>query len=292
MIQKLGALLSDSKIAVYPIDPSGVQGSARFKGDYLIPDPYRYKTDGPDLTATKGREEDMFFQSPETMRALAESTGGQVCVGDNDMGDCVQKAMDDGSQYYEISYHSNSTEWNGQYRRIIVEAKQSHLNLAYRQGYYATPQGGISPVDQKAGILSACNSTLSATGIFITARNVPAEVPDRSDFSLAINAEALTFTLDKDGNYNSNAMIAVCTYNEKGWAKVVMRYPIHESYNADQYRELLRIGTLNQSIYIPGAMPPTARLVVQDIPSGKLGSILIKSSDLIANQPKPPGSPN
>jgi len=81
----------------------------------------------------------------DTMETLADETGGRVCVDDNDLGDCVRKAVEDGSYFYEIAYYPDSKDWRGEYRKIVVEAKQHGIHLSYRKGYYASPE----PVAEK-----------------------------------------------------------------------------------------------------------------------------------------------
>jgi dTDP-glucose 4,6-dehydratase len=54
----------------------------------------------------------------DTSQELAEGTGGQVCTGDNDLGDCIRKAVNDSSDYYEIAYYPDSPDWNGEYRKV------------------------------------------------------------------------------------------------------------------------------------------------------------------------------
>ncbi len=161
-IRRTANVLSDAKVAVYPINPAGVQPHALFEAETR---PRDYSAQG--TADTLSREITMLADEDRTMRVVAEDTGGVVCSGSNDLGDCIRKAVDDSSSFYEIAYYPDSAEWNGEYRKIILQSKRSGLQLEYRHGYFA----GVGPHEnQKADLQqAACEGYLTATSIFFAA---------------------------------------------------------------------------------------------------------------------------
>src|SRR6266496_2106519 len=142
--------LAVAKVVVYPMDPSGLQtqsmfqASARMRGNPV--------TGQHSIGRQIQREDQSRFNRQASMETLAEQTGGIVCINNNDLGDCVRKAVNDGSSFYEIAYYPDSSDWHGEFHKIIVKSTKSGTRLAYRQGYYARPEGAT---DQKAELQEA-----------------------------------------------------------------------------------------------------------------------------------------
>jgi len=221
----------------------------------------------------------------DTMHEVADGTGGIVCTGDNDLGDCVRKAVDDSSDFYEISYYSDSPDWKGEFRKIAVKTAQHGAHLAYRQGYFATPEGSPGSKAQTAQLRSDCENYLDATSLPFTATSLPPDPQGQLRFSLLIDSSALTLRPAADGKYPLNLAVGVCTYNEKGWAVNLMNYPVNFRLSPEQFETARATGKLADSIRVPGPKPAALRLLVKDVPSGRLGSIRIDLSDLEAAAP-------
>ncbi len=278
--QVLDNVLSDAKIAVYPVDIGGVRTLHVFSASAMPANPYAStatSVDGRRVAAAQSREIEMQFQEQNTMRAIAKDTGGKVCIGDNDLGDCIRKAMNDSSDFYEISYYPDSPDWNGEYRKVSVKLRKRAAGLNYRQGYYATDEGNSDSRVQAVEMRNDCDDLLNATGIVFTAKSLPADAPGELKFSLEINPSTLTFTPTLDGRQEMNVELGVCTFDRKGWSQKLMAYPLHLGLNQKAYHTLIDGGHLRNFIYVPEPKPAAVRLMVKDIPSGRLGSIYIQT---------------
>jgi VWFA-related protein len=277
-LQVLSRVLSEAKVAVYPINPAGVQASDFFDAETRV----RYRSD-KNTGDTLRRETLMHENEQDTMQAVAEGTGGQVCAGSNDLGDCVRKAMDDSSIFYEIAYYPDSQNWNGEYRRITVKTTQPGLRLAYRQGYFANPEGG----DQKAqSQQAACEDYLNATSIPFTAKNLLPDSPEGLKFHLTIDVSALTFLPVSNGGSDLNLAVAVCTFDKKGRPFLFMTDPVRREFNPKEHQWLTAHG-LPHIVSVPGPKPTALRLLVMDIPTGRMGSVNVKVEDSAAAVPAP-----
>jgi VWFA-related protein len=69
--------------------------------------------------------------------AVAADTGGEAFYNSNDLKTEIAKAVDDGSQFYTLSYIPPRKTDDGHYHHIKVEVTQPGLHLVYRQGYNA-----------------------------------------------------------------------------------------------------------------------------------------------------------
>ena len=278
-LRTLSSVLSEAKVAVYPINPAGVQANTFYAAGTRPRD-----LSGPGTTDTLGRENLLLADQYGTMQVLAEGTGGRVCTGDNDLGDCVHKAVDDSSEFYELAYYPDSHNWNGEYRAITVKTKQPGLHLAYRQGYYTNPEGGSGAKQEAAELQSACRDYLDATAIPIAAKIVPDNAADKTTFTLTLRLSDLTLTPASDGSRNLNVALAVCTFQRDGTPGQLLQYPMDRKLTADEFKSLEAAGSLSESLFIPGPKPALFRLLVKDVPSGRLGSLRIRME---GNAPTP-----
>jgi hypothetical protein len=217
----------------------------------------------------------------DSMQMVAEGTGGQVCTGTNDLSECIRKAVDDSSTFYEISYYPDSQNWNGEYRRILVRSREASLRLAYREGYYARLEGGDAARDEKTELrAAACEDYLDASSILLTAKSIPPDSLDRLKFYLTMRASDLTMEPTSAGGHDLDIVVAVCTFDEKGWPVHFMNDTIHRTFGAGEFHSLEALGALPHILSIPGPKPVSVRLLVKDVPSGRLGSLHVNIAGL------------
>ena len=72
-----------------------------------------------------------------TQNDIAAATGGRAFYSDNDLKAALDEAVDDGANYYEISYSPSNPNYDGSLRKIQVALAQPGYHLAYRRSYYA-----------------------------------------------------------------------------------------------------------------------------------------------------------
>lgn len=84
------------------------------------------------------------------MMEMAEATGGHAFVNTNGLAQAVESAIDEGSNFYTLSYTPASRARDGEFRRIKVQVAQKEVNLSYRQGYYAETEQKASATETAA----------------------------------------------------------------------------------------------------------------------------------------------
>ena len=286
----LNNALSDAMVAIYPVDVGGVRNLQVYSAATRPANPYMSSISDVDTQAVSGaasREIDVMNNEQNTMHSIADDTGGKVCAGSNDLGKCVRDAMNDSSHFYEISYYPDSSDWNGDYRKITLSVKSHGAHLSYRQGYYAINEANPDPQVQQAEMQKDCGELLNATGIAFSARSEAADAPGQLKFSLDIDPSALTFTPTEDGKQKLDVEVGVCTFDRKGWSQKLMAYPLRAGLDGKAYGTLINGGKLRDAIFVPGPRPAAVRLLVKDVPSGRLGSIYIQTEEKAAALARP-----
>lgn len=108
--------------SVYSVDPRGL---AAFEFDMAQPQ-VSFRTDQRTLRFTQ-----------DTLRILAEDTGGRAIVNQNDLRPGLQQMLDDASGYYLLGYNSSAAPTDGEFHEIEVRLKRPGLRVRAREGYWA-----------------------------------------------------------------------------------------------------------------------------------------------------------
>lgn len=272
----LANALSDAKIAVYPMDPAGLESQGFY--DASARPSARSVAIGTQTSATLMRDESSRDMNQNTMRQLAADTGGQVCVNNNDLADCVKKAVDDGSSYYELAYYPDSANWNGEFHHIIVKSTKPGLHLAFRQGYYARPaeatnEGETAKHQQSDLQEAACRDLLTATKLLVLAQSVPPDDPTQVKYFLAMDPAGLSF-VPAEGGRKLSILVAACSLNKDGNPIQFLQQPTDAVLTDQQYSTIVAQHGFTRTIgFVPAAGVARVRLLVRDNASGKIGSV-------------------
>jgi VWFA-related protein len=129
-------LLARSQVAVYPVDARGLTNAPVFDASTSR----NYAAPGRGV-ARMHQDLDKFSTDTaaehSTMSQMAEATGGHAFYNTNGLTQAVATAINDGSNFYTLTYTPSNPASDGKFRKIKVQLAQSGVNLAYRHGYYA-----------------------------------------------------------------------------------------------------------------------------------------------------------
>ena len=84
-----------------------------------------------------GLDPDSSFNRIQTLRELAENTGGVAIVNTNDLVGGVRRIADETAAFYLLGYYSTNQKLDGKFRRIDVKVTQPKVNISARRGYYS-----------------------------------------------------------------------------------------------------------------------------------------------------------
>ena len=75
----------------------------------------------------------------ESIRDLAESTGGFLIGDSNDLRVPLRHVNEEISSYYEVSFNPGIQNYDGSFRKLAVNANRKDLVIHARNGYFALP---------------------------------------------------------------------------------------------------------------------------------------------------------
>jgi VWFA-related protein len=272
-ISGVASALTDARIAVYPVDPSGIETQQQFSASSARRTPNSF-SDG----ATLNRESTVRFSNQQSMQDLAEQTGGQVCLNSNDLSQCINRAIDDGSSYYELTYYPVDRNWHGEFRKLSVKTRRSGVQLAFREGYFArASHSNISTSEAKdldtLVMHAACNDFLSATAILMSAKAVPSDQPGQAKYFLAVDPNALSFGSPKGGVRALHLELSACMFNARGSPLQYFRQSVGQKFNESEYESTLVSGITHTMSIVPKPETARVRLLVCDTATGMIGSV-------------------
>ncbi len=268
----VASALTDAQIAVYPVDPRGMETQALFDPES------RGKLNPFSEGATLNRESNVRFSTQESMQNLAEQTGGKVCLNNNDLSECVKRAIDDSSSYYELTYYPIDKDWHGEFRRISVKTARSGVQLSFREGYFARESDAtISAKDAKETDAhmsqAACNDFLTATSILVEASALPPDQPGQTKYFLVIDPNALSFGPSEGGVRNVQIELATCMFNARGLPLQYNRQSIRQKLTEAEYESIKTRGISHTISFVPKPETARVRLLVCDTRTGMIGSV-------------------
>ena len=123
----LADALTLSRVAVYPIDTRGLQTDPQFD---VAPN-------GRPSTNPRRGFEARQAQNQFDLEDVAASTGGKAYYNTNGLKETITEIVNNGSNYYTLTYSTTNKTWDGRFRTIKVAVDRAGMNLQHRRGYYA-----------------------------------------------------------------------------------------------------------------------------------------------------------
>ena len=239
--------LTDSNVAVYPIDPAGLQESPARAGDWQS------------------------LQTGSMLTQLAASTGGRAYVGQNDILGALKQVTDAAQASYTVAYYPADTSFDGRYRKIDIRMKKAGLTASHRKGYYAADLAGASREDADKAIRAAALDPLDAAVI-----GIDAGLQD-TDTGPQVTARIDTAELlwPAAGAFEVRVSIGVFQYDADGRQLAGVVDSINFTCDAAKAELLSRDGLAygRKTSLSPGAV--RLRLVVRSGRTGAIGSITV-----------------
>lgn len=272
-IARTGNLLSDSQVAIYPLDARGLQGSELFN--------VANHPDGMAVGASSaGREADERLAARTTMLDLAERTGGRAFYNRNDLDGAVRESIDDGSTYYTLGYYPENKDWNGAFRKIQVKSQRAGVKLRYRIGYFAADGAvftKLNPKKQDMDFDDALSLNIPvATALPFQAMVLPpsAKTQNKVVVSYGVDPHALSFEATDDGLQRVDMECAVRVFARKNPDKMIAAeaQKMGGAMNADAYAKVMKsfFPCRDQLSLAPGDY--ILRLGVRDNQTGLIGT--------------------
>ncbi|RPI55547.1 MAG: VWA domain-containing protein [Acidobacteria bacterium] len=163
--------------------------------------------------------------SQDTLRTLAEETGGFAAVNTNDLSSAFGRIVDANSRYYVLGYYPPTPARDGRFHRIEVRVKRPGLRVSARRGY-AAPRGR-TPAERKrddearrarearkgavnntsADLRDALNAPLQQSGLPFSLQAAPFRLNQKeASVALAIEFDPGKLPFRQDGELGANSL--------------------------------------------------------------------------------------
>ena len=163
-----------SNIAFFTIDPRGLVGMST---DFM-----QMPAGTSEETLAAFRRE--FEVSQDSLRTLADETGGFASLGSNDLSSAFDRIVEINSHYYVVSYEPPAHPPDGRFHSIELRVKQPGLKVTARKGY-VSPRGAENQRAQPRDILDV---PLQQAGLSFSVHAAPFRTGGR-DASVALSIE-------------------------------------------------------------------------------------------------------
>ena len=214
-----GTLLAKSRIAVYPTDVRGLQSRGV--------DISNSATDAGEWTKAQnsqnygnllGEQTAAYADERKTMKDVADQTGGEAFMGTNDLKRAMRRSLDDGSTYYTLAYTPDKIDPQTAFHRIEVKVNHPDVKLAYRRGYYSTPQKAPAPEVGAAALRGALQPGMPpSTMVFFNAQVLPPDAKNKDvRITYIVNPNSVTFTDVADNKKHIVLDCIAIAYDKEG----------------------------------------------------------------------------
>jgi VWFA-related protein len=211
------AMAGRANVIFYTIDPRGLEPLGLEASDEIDSDA-DFSTAVTDAMDSKRSD---FAESQDSLRAIAQDTGGKFFGNNNDIVRGLDQMLDENSAYYMLGFYPEAGKWDGKFHKIkVVIREHPELTVSFRKGYLAkSPPAETRPADPRAAELAeAISSPLVRRDIDL--RLTPLYVDNAQHdpvvtLLLHIDASKLTFN-QAEGRYRNSLEEVGFVLNAKG----------------------------------------------------------------------------
>jgi hypothetical protein len=220
----------------------------------------------------------------------------------------VIKAVEDGSNYYTLTYVPSNLQWDGRFRAIKVRVEQPGVKLSYREGYYADdPNDRSKLVAGHAAMASGPANTMvtammhggpDPAEILFKVRIRPAaaapeETPLKNNranpdprvkvegpfkeygVDLVPDAKAVSCPFNAaTGTHRCALEISTYVYDRDGQLLIMAHNAVSQSMSAADYAKLQNSGmAFHQEVSVPVKGQYYLRTSIHDLNSDRIGAV-------------------
>ena len=260
--------LASEQVVVYPIDIRGLA-----VGEPGASTPSAAVPMGAAAFIAAGMQ-DRLVLSQHMMERIARDTGGEAFYNTNDLKNAFQRAIEDGSNFYSLAYVPSERNWNGAYRHIKVKIDRDGLDLAYRQGYYAT-EWHPSPAQLEQEFESAMQPGVPDSTMlpFEIAVKPPGSAPSVLSITYRIGAENVAFQDSASGRKLARIKFVAIAYSKDGKPDGVVSQMGTLDLKPDTYNLILKSGIRFQQQLLLHPGDDDLRVGVLDEVMGTFGTL-------------------
>lgn len=161
----------------------------------------------------------------DSLRTLAEETGGIAVVDKNDFANAYDRIVKENSSYYVLGYYPPSNKRDGRFHRIQVKLKRPGLKVVARKGY-AAPKGAPKKepeIDPSAGTSPALrtllNNPLQSSGLTLQVQ-AATFTGTKDNVAVTVEVQGRYLKFQQQGNvYNNTIEVSILPLEARGKAQ-------------------------------------------------------------------------
>ena len=279
-MERTARALNDANVVLYPVDARGLIGAftdPNFNQAGAVTGRLR-RTFGGGMEPVRSPIVSLSDTGPtiETMKELAERTGGRAFYNSNDIRSALRRAVDETRDTYELGFYPTHGKWDGSFRELRVRVRRPGVQVRHRNGYIAYAGQPKTAEDHAALMNSAARNPLDATALGVSVRlsPVPEGIGSPRTFEITLDPKDLVFR-QENGRWIGAVRVLLAKKNSEGLLGNWETHTINLRLTQFSYDRAMREG-----LHLDGQfrMPPEVRelrVVVCDDNSGSMGSLSV-----------------
>lgn len=226
------AAATRANVSIYSVDPRGLTDAA---GDSMELTGIDAAMDPSLRLDLRGMQDELRLQQ-DSLRVLADETGGFAAINSNDFATAFNRIRDENSNYYLLGYYPANDRRDGRFRKIEVRVTRPGLQVRARKGYVAPrgkapnlAPGPTGPNAPSPRLREALDSPLPLAGLRMTvfAACFKGKAPNASvAVVMHTDGRNLKFT-ERDGRFDDNLELSILAVNHEGKIKNALRQKVN-----------------------------------------------------------------
>jgi VWFA-related protein len=272
----IARVLSRAQIAAYPIDGRGLLSWAAvpsFEGPPEGISAILSTQDAPALAPGP--------TGIDTMKKMAEETGGIAFVNSNDLTGAIRKAIEDSAITYTLGFYVDEASFDGKFHEIKVQVKQPGLNVRYPKGYYALADTPATKDERRSNFLAAIVSPIDSSSIPVEVKVNRVNQPSPDSLTLSGTIDIHDIRLVQTGDMRIGVVdVIILQQDETGKVLNESTDQLNLRFTEEQYSAMLKSGIRFRKTAQPKPGATTLRVLVQDPSTAAIGSLVIPLSQV------------
>ena len=221
--------------------------------------------------------------SQDTLRTLAEETGGFAAVNRNDYRETFARIIADNSSYYVLGYYSNDNRRDTRFRPVEVRARRPGLQVRARKGYTPPRAGRLAeykiPLSSTTSpeLREALKSPLPVSGLGLTASAAAFRgTGNKTAVSVSLEIDGSRFRFSDKGDRVFNEVeISMVAFDAGGVGRDGGRDVVSLTLRPQTRDQVLREGVriMRRMELAPGNY--NVRIGAREIGSGDVGTVML-----------------
>ncbi|HZQ70005.1 MAG TPA: VWA domain-containing protein [Terriglobales bacterium] len=267
-IRVVSSQLAASQIAIYPVDVRGLISGMEFLSSDSA---NRQVSNTSEIAVARATDTSA---SHDTMRAIANETGGRAYVNQNDVRQGVALAVADNSSSYTIGYYPDDKKMDGKYRQIKVKVNKDAVEVRHRQGYFAIDPTQVKDKKADLQVAEALRDMVPDTQVIFSAQVKKSDKGTGID--MLIDPRTVS-AADASGGKKLNLAVYAAVYSHDGKMIQSASQKVDQTFKDDIYQQILQKGILLHLDVDKTPANDDLRIAVQDVRTGLVGTLTAKT---------------